>query len=582
MKKLLLALSLASGVAQSASPFIWGADNMAENLAPKGFYLADGKQYISLLADPSSGGGISAPIGSIGLRNNAGSGEGWLKVGAANTAWASFLTGASAWGLSGNGGTNPATNFLGTTDAVDLVLRSNNLERFRITSAGVLDTTLGVGLIHSNASGELSSSLLVNSDVDASAAIAYSKLNLSNSIVNADVATAAAIAGTKISPNFGAQNIVTTGTLSVLGATVTGLSDGLVRSTTGLLSGAGTVSLTSEVTGVLPVANGGTSKALTVNDGAIAYTDADSFELLDPGTSGFVLTTNGAGAPSWVDPATFVPTSTLQLAYDGGNTIATSGNPVEIRDDAPGGSIFKITNDDGTVAYADFSSTEAYFGTDVFSIGLIAARDGFLWIDSATGFQAAIRTPALGDNYTMVLPSGNAAGVMKNDGSGTLSFSPVSLTADVDGILPLANGGTNKDMVADNGGVVWTDADSQEVLAAGTAGQILTSGGAATPTWATARSIANFTTSTITLTAVQDQVVRYTATAALTVATINAALLPNGGRLTVMALSNDFPVTIPQGIVGAQNGDAILNVGGTISYIKDSTLGLVEVSRNGL
>ena len=97
-----------------------------------------------------------------------------------------------------------------------------------------------------------------------------------------------------------------------------------------------------------------------------------------------------------------------------------------------------------------------------------------------------------------------------------------------------------------------------------------------------AETLANFTTSTITLTAAQEQVVRYTGSAALTVATIDAALLPNGGRLTVMALSNDFPVTIPQGIVGAQNGDAVLNVGGTISYIKDATLGIVEVSRNGL
>lgn len=53
---------------------------------------------------------------------------------------------------------------------------------------------------------------IVNADVNASAAIAYSKLNLSASIVNADVAAAAAIAGTKISPSWGSQNTTTTGT----------------------------------------------------------------------------------------------------------------------------------------------------------------------------------------------------------------------------------------------------------------------------------------------------------------------------------------------------------------------------------
>lgn len=51
------------------------------------------------------------------------------------------------------------------------------------------------------------------------------------------------------------------------------------------------------------------------------------------------------------------------------------------------------------------------------------------------------------------------------------------------GILSLANGGTNKNMTAVNGGIVYTDADSQEVSAAGTVGQSLVSGGAGSPTW---------------------------------------------------------------------------------------------------
>lgn len=53
-------------------------------------------------------------------------------------------------------------------------------------------------------------------------------------------------------------------------------------------------------------------------------------------------------------------------------------------------------------------------------------------------------------------------------------------------VLPLASGGTNKNMTAVNGGVVWSDADSLEVTAAGTSGQPLLSAGAAAPTWGTA------------------------------------------------------------------------------------------------
>ena len=41
-------------------------------------------------------------------------------------------------------------------------------------------------------------------------------------IVNADINASAAIAGTKVSPNFGSQNVVTTGTLGSNDITLTG------------------------------------------------------------------------------------------------------------------------------------------------------------------------------------------------------------------------------------------------------------------------------------------------------------------------------------------------------------------------
>jgi hypothetical protein len=37
------------------------------------------------------------------------------------------------WGMSGNAGTDPATQFIGTTDSVDVVLKSNGLEQMKIT-----------------------------------------------------------------------------------------------------------------------------------------------------------------------------------------------------------------------------------------------------------------------------------------------------------------------------------------------------------------------------------------------------------------------------------------------------------------
>ena len=58
------------------------------------------------------------------------------------------------------------------------------------------------------------SSGITNTDISASAAIVYSKLALSSGITNTDINASAAIAGTKISPNFGSQNIVTTGNIT--------------------------------------------------------------------------------------------------------------------------------------------------------------------------------------------------------------------------------------------------------------------------------------------------------------------------------------------------------------------------------
>jgi len=56
---------------------------------------------------------------------------------------------------------------------------------------------------------------IVNADINDSAAIAMSKLALS--ITNSEVNASAAIAGSKISPDFGSQNIVTTGQIKIDG-----------------------------------------------------------------------------------------------------------------------------------------------------------------------------------------------------------------------------------------------------------------------------------------------------------------------------------------------------------------------------
>ncbi len=52
------------------------------------------------------------------------------------TAWFPAMPPGNFWSLTGNAGTTPATNFIGTTDAQDLVFRTNNIERMRVTPGG--------------------------------------------------------------------------------------------------------------------------------------------------------------------------------------------------------------------------------------------------------------------------------------------------------------------------------------------------------------------------------------------------------------------------------------------------------------
>lgn len=49
----------------------------------------------------------------------------WVRLGAGGAA-------SNDWTITGNTGTNATTNFIGTTDAVDVVMRSNNTEHFRV------------------------------------------------------------------------------------------------------------------------------------------------------------------------------------------------------------------------------------------------------------------------------------------------------------------------------------------------------------------------------------------------------------------------------------------------------------------
>jgi site-specific recombinase XerD len=253
-------------------------------------------------------------------------------------------------------------------------------------------------------------------------------------------------------------------------------------------NGAGTL-FTASVGGVskFTIGNSGSITASSYNTaGGIFYADATGLLLqTTAGVLGQCLVSNGGTAPGWnscsgtstsywtvANGALFPVNTTLDVLFGG---TASSGANFAFINNAPGS------------------------GTPTASIS------GNLTLNSAGVIQTTNNQPlTLGGNTTggIILKPNNGTGTVTFSGyatgiihstAGVLSSSAVSLTSDVTGILPLANGGTNNNLTADNGGIVYSDASKLQILAhAGSAGLCLLSGGVGTPSWGACSSAGNF------------------------------------------------------------------------------------------
>jgi hypothetical protein len=75
------------------------------------------------------------------IRMQTGAVAGYVPVSDATGTMTWTSLGSTAWTLTGNSGTTAGTNFIGTTDAIDWVVKTNNTERLRVLSAG----NVGIG-----------------------------------------------------------------------------------------------------------------------------------------------------------------------------------------------------------------------------------------------------------------------------------------------------------------------------------------------------------------------------------------------------------------------------------------------------
>ncbi len=269
-----------------------------------------------------------------------------------------------------------------------------------------------------------------------------------------------------------------------------------------------------DVSGTLTVANGGTGLASGLAGGLPYYSATNEMTSMSAGSIGQPLLSNNTGAPYW---------GTLSASYGGtGLTAGTAG----------GLPYFSATNAMASTSAGTAGRALLSGGTGAPTWGqvsLTAAVSGTLPItnggtNSATALSGSSIMVSNGTNILQG-SAGTVTTVLHGNASGTPSYSAVSLTADVSGILPATNGGTENGFVKFSGpastaktftlpnqtAIILTDIATVTVaqggtglnvgvaggfpyysatnamtsMSAGTAGQALLSGGTGAPTWGT-------------------------------------------------------------------------------------------------
>lgn len=197
-------------------------------------------------------------------------------------------------------------------ERAEVAMTAKSLANGIVTSDSIAPNTI--------TSAKISDGTIANVDVSATAAIVYSKLNLSNSIVAGDLTTgsvtsAKILDGTIAAADL-ADNAVDVSSAKVTGTLAAGRFPALTGDVTTTAGSLATTIANSAVTTAKINNNAvdGTKIALGSDaQGDIMYFDGTDYARLAVGTSGQFLKTNGASAnPAWASvPGTFIGTQVL-------------------------------------------------------------------------------------------------------------------------------------------------------------------------------------------------------------------------------------------------------------------------------
>lgn len=366
--------------------------------------------------------------------------------------WVRFAYNASgsfgdAWTTLGNVGTNPITNFLGTTDAQDLVFRTNNLEAVRVTTLG------NVGIGSSNPQNKITIGANNGSGyaISANNPTPYGINLITSEVVSSNNAAlwmrTTTNSGITYNDLFRVQNDgnvgIGTQTLNVSGST----TNANILTISGKASGAGQAS-----NGRIELANSIPSASLTPNLTTAGWlmgcvnNNGAGVGSADPviGVMRFVLDGAG-GASGYGGKITFatkqdnnVLSDKMYLLHNGnlGLGAATPANKLEITQGTAGNSGLRFTN----LPNAGILSTNAS-GDVITATASTATNNGVFWgLLGNSGTNSSTNFIGTTDNVPLVFRTNNVEKMrmLANGNVGLYTTTPIACLEIATNTLQLA------------------------------------------------------------------------------------------------------------------------------------------------
>ena len=374
-----------------------------------------------------------------------------------------------------------------------------------ITAAAPFALTFGTGLTGGSYNGSTAITTAIDTSIVATLA---GTQTLTNKTLTSPIISTILNTGTLTLP---------TSTDTLVGrATTDTLTNKTISGSNNTLSNIGNASLTNS-----SITLGSTSVSLGATASSIS-----ALSLSTPTISDYAIFTSQFGAPSYATGRVWYDNSSDSLSYYSGQ----SGNQVKIGQQLQ----VKVTNNTGstiaagqvvyisgsyignpTIALARADSFSTVVVVGVTTVSMVNNGNGYIVISgvvngvNTSGFTAGqdlFLSPTTAGGLTSTVPSNPNYAVqvgvcLSAATSGSILVVPEYLSVpatNVIGTIGFNQGGTNANLTAVAGGVVYSGASALAISAAGTSGQVLTSNGTSAPTWTTPTAYATVTDDTTT------------------------------------------------------------------------------------